>query len=341
MKSLSICFFAILFSASMQLTNICLAQTVKTDSTYFLTLKSKMQLNGYSQIRGQFLFDTTKATSFDLRRIRLNLQGNITPKILYRLQLDFAGSPKIVDGYFQYTYKPFLKITVGQYKIPFSLENITSSSLMYSINRSQVVEGLVARGKDPIGNQNGRDIGLQVSGQFLQNKRSVFEYAVELVNGNGINTLDNDRGKDVVGRLIVSPLKNLWFGGSFYKGRIIKDDHLNPERNRAGGELSYTAKFFAFSAEYIAGIDNTTHKEGYYGQLTLFPMKHKYEGLIKYDYYDSNIRTPKTSSLSYIIGFNWLPNSKVKLQLHYDYRVDTDKFDTVNDAIIAMVQISY
>ncbi len=340
MKILRNFVFVIFLSGSLQYPNSCLAQTAKNDSTFYLALKSKMQLSGYIQVRGQYLFDTTKATSFDLRRVRLNLQGNITPKVLYRLQVDLAGTPKIVDGYFQCTCKPYFKLTAGQFKIPFSYENILSSPMMYSINRSQVVEALVARGKDAIGNQNGRDVGLQVSGQLLQNKRSVFEYAVALVNGNGINTLDNDRAKDVVGRLFFSPIKNLLIGGSFYKGRIIKNEHSNPERNRAGGELSYTGKFFAFSAEYIAGLD-VTHKEGYYGQLVLFPVKHKYECLLKYDYYDSNINKPKTSSLSYIIGFNWLPTSKVKLQLHYDYRVDTDKFDTVNDVILAMLQFSF
>ena len=36
------------------------------------------------------------------------------------------------------------------------------------IDRSQVVEALVARGKDVIGNQNGRDIGIQIGGGILK-----------------------------------------------------------------------------------------------------------------------------------------------------------------------------
>jgi hypothetical protein len=53
-------------------------------------------------------------------------------------------------------------------KGPFLLlmENLASSNKLEMIDRSQVVEAIVARGKDLIGNQNGRDMGFEASYVF-------------------------------------------------------------------------------------------------------------------------------------------------------------------------------
>ena len=91
------------------------------------------------------------------------------------------------------------------------MENLASSNKLEMIDRSQVVEALVARGKDVIGNQNGRDIGIQIGGGFLKkNGIPVIEYRLGFFNGSGINLADtaND-AKDIVGRLVINPVKGL------------------------------------------------------------------------------------------------------------------------------------
>ena len=95
----------------------------------------------------------------------------------------------------------YFNITVGQFKIPFSLENLTSTNKLELIDRSQAVEALAARGKDVIGNQNGRDIGIQVGGSLIKKRNgSLLEYRLGVFNGSGINMADTaNEAKDMAG----------------------------------------------------------------------------------------------------------------------------------------------
>ena len=85
-------------------------------------------------------------------------------------------SPLLLDAYAVYKPLSFLRITAGQFLIPFSRENTeTPDRDLLTVDRSQVVNALVARSgdgsnglQDSIGNQNGRDIGIQASGTFLK-----------------------------------------------------------------------------------------------------------------------------------------------------------------------------
>ena len=123
-----------------------------------------IQLSGYTQLRYLQMEEKGKRSGFDIRRARLDIKGAITPYFSYRLQTEFADKPKILDAYGEIKLADYFNITAGQFKIPFSMENLASSNKLEMIDRSQVVEALVARGKDVIGNQNGRDIGIQIGG---------------------------------------------------------------------------------------------------------------------------------------------------------------------------------
>ncbi|MDO9339347.1 MAG: porin, partial [Bacteroidales bacterium] len=128
-------------------------QTDAARKSFFVSATRQMQLSGYSQIRFQALDEAGKKDGFDIRRARLDLRGSLTPYFSYRLQADLAEKPKMIDAYGEIRLADYFSITAGQFKIPFSLENLASSNKLDMIDRSQVVEALVARGKDVIGNQ--------------------------------------------------------------------------------------------------------------------------------------------------------------------------------------------
>ncbi len=75
----------------------------------------------------------------EMRRARLFVSGKLWKVWNYKLQYDFTGSGKagINDAYIQYTGLPAGKITLGHFKEPFSLQNITSSKYITFIERSQ------------------------------------------------------------------------------------------------------------------------------------------------------------------------------------------------------------
>ena len=188
-----------------------------------LSIGRLLRLSGYSQIRYQNYQAPTKYNGFDVRRARLDFQGDFSTKWGYRVLIDFVGasggsgsastggallSPILLDAFISYKPFEFIKITAGQFLIPFSQESQTPDRSLETIDRSQVVSALVARKGDAsnglldsIGNQNGRDLGLMLNGSIIQiNNRYLVDYYFALVNGAGINTLDNNQSKDIGGR---------------------------------------------------------------------------------------------------------------------------------------------
>ena len=294
--------------------------------SFFITAARQMQLNVYSQIRFQSFQESGKNDGFDIRRARFDLKGNASPWFSYRLQTDFVGSPKIIDAYGEIKLADYFLITAGQFKIPFSLENLASSSKLEMIDRSQVVEALVARGKDVIGNQNGRDIGVQVSGTILKlNNLPLLEYRIGVFNGSGINIVDTaNSAKDIAGRLIFTPIKGLSFGGSIYEGwdKAIKPDvpGLSQRRNRIGGEVSYATSLLSLKGEYIYGKDGITNRAGWYAQAGYFIIPQKLQVLCKYDVYDPKTTSSDNILTNYVFGGNYFFNNWSRLQAFYTIR---------------------
>jgi phosphate-selective porin OprO and OprP len=294
--------------------------------SFFLTASKPIQLSGYIQVRNQFFDEKAKRDGFDIRRARLDLKGNVTPYFSYRVQADLADKPKLIDGFGEIKLTEYFNITAGQFKIPFSLENLASSNKLEMIDRSQVVEALVARGRDVIGNQNGRDIGIQIGGTLLKWKDlPLLEYRLGIFNGSGINVADtaND-AKDIAGRLILTPLKGLSLGGSMYNGwdKPIKPDIAGKSqvRNRAGVELSYVTPKFSLKGEYISGKDGKTDRSGWYLQAGYFVVPQKFQVLGKYDIYDPGTSVSGNISTNYVFGANYNFNSWSRLQAFYTIR---------------------
>ena len=301
-------------------------QKDNSGKSFLVSAARQIQLSGYSHIRFQSFEESGKKDGFDIRRARLDLRGNVTHWFLYRIQADLAEKPKMIDAYGEIKLTDYLLITAGQFKIPFSMENLVSSSKLEMIDRSQAVEALVARGKDVIGNQNGRDIGVQMSGAFFKIKDHPFiEYSVGVFNGSGINISDTaNAAKDIAGRLVFTPLKGLSIGGSFYNGwdKAIRPDipGKSQVRNRTGVELNYVTSRCSLKGEYISGKDAKTDIAGWYIQSGYFIIPLKFQIVGKYDTYDPNISVSDNVSTKYVFGGNFNFNNWSRLQAFYTIR---------------------
>jgi len=288
----------------------------------------KITIAGYTQIRYQAFEETGKIDGFDIRRARLDVKGSISPYWGYRIQFDLAGTPKLIDAYAELKLNDYFNFTIGQAKIPFSLENLTSSNKLELIDRSQAVEALVARGKDVGGNQNGRDIGIQLGGTILKVKdRPVLDYRLGIYNGSGINTTDNNEKKDFATRLIVHPVVGLDISAALYNGSrfipevktgtVVTTPSKNVDRNRYGFDLGYDLKDLAVRGEYIHGTDDLIDREGYYFQTGYYFLQKKLQLIAKYDFYDANKSKADDASTWYVIGANLNFNTNVRLQANY------------------------
>jgi hypothetical protein len=314
--------------------------------TFPLNTSSLFQFSGYSQVRYQQLQESGKTSGFDIRRARLDLKGSITPFFGYRLLADFAGSPKIIDAYTEIKFADYFTITAGQFKIPFSYENLAADRELEVIDRSQVVEALVARSKDILGNTNGRDIGIQAGGTFLKiNGAPIVEYSVAVLNGSGVNVADTaNSNKDIAARLVFTPLKGLYFGGSYYNGwdKVSKPDVAGKAqaRDRLGFEAGYVLPRFSIRGEYIAGKDGKTDRSGWYLMAGYFVLPQKLQFVVRYDTYDPNISKPDNTTTNYTIGGNFLFNKWSKLQIDYTFRSEQG-ISVKNDYLAVQLQIGF
>jgi len=314
----------------------------ETQKEFTVIAGKPIKVSGYTQLRYRNAADIND--TFDIRRARLDFKGDVTERFDYRLQADFAGSSaKLLDASIGYKVNPYLKLTAGQFKIPFSQENLISSPKLETINRSQIVEALVARGTDVIGNHNGRDIGIQASGSILPKEDYyLLDYAGGIFNGSGINTSDTNEQKDLVGRLVFHPLKDWSLGTSYYAGKytLTSAPARKDDRDRIGAEFAYVKEPLSLKGEYIQGDDGATHKDGWYLQAGYFFIPKKLQGVFKFDTYDPNTRLSKNETDVYTLGANWFFNKWAFLQVNYELK-DERGGEVKNNALIGQLTLLF
>ena len=112
--------------------------------------------------------------SFRIRRFKFKLAGTALENVKFQFQANFAGDPELEDAWLQYTKNHWIQPRVGQMKVAFGRQNLTSSGKQQFVDRTLVVGEFEAR----------RDQGITVIGH---NKNKTFEYNVGIYNGNGVN----------------------------------------------------------------------------------------------------------------------------------------------------------
>lgn len=281
------------------------------------------------QVWGQFLYnaDQTEGTdnSFSINRLRLGAKGNVLPDIGYAFLFEAAGSPKLLQAWIDYSLNNFVNIRIGQYKYPFGKESYVSATTWKFINPSFITNNFSKK----LGRSGAsfRDMGVQLSGKFNLSEDFQFVYKAMYLNGNGINTKDDNSSKDIVlhGDLI-TPL-GLDLGLSFYNGSFY-DVNLTEDYSESaiGVDLQWNGKVFGnnlrLQGEYItvtyetAGSDITPN--GYYAYL-IYNLLAKLEAGIRYDSYNHNsdaavelIDSRTTLSLGYYFG------AKQRINLNYE-----------------------
>ncbi|MDP4273520.1 MAG: porin [Bacteroidota bacterium] len=309
-----------------------------------------LQITGFTQFRYQELDQAGKKDGFDLRRARVVFKGDVLKNWSYFVQFDMACSPRLLDAYANLKLSDALMFTFGQFKVPLSRESLISSGKLETLDCSQVVEALVARPGDVIGNQLGYDQGVKVSGDlFKLNDRHLLEYQLAVVNGAGINvTGDNNESKDLAGRMIVHAVKGLDLGGSFYKGldnwnstvNNVAVSNIARKRDRIGFDLYYTLGGASLQSEYLKGWDGNIIRSGYYVQAAYFVMPGKLQLLAKYDSYDPNKDVSKDKSNWYILGANYNLGPNSRLQVAYNIKTE-EGTEIHNNMAAVQLQIGF
>lgn len=177
---------------------------------------SRFQLDGsvYTLFSWQ---NTSPDFGFSLERARIEVNWQISKKLTSVVEaaledVTINGTPDdlLRDAYIRYALWSKLQLTVGQFKKPFSIFELTPRGKMPFIHRG-ISNAYLVR---DLG-YGGRDIGFQVGGVFETPVK--IHYAVGVFNGNGSNQQESDGNgaKDFTGRIEVRTKKKLRTGLSF------------------------------------------------------------------------------------------------------------------------------
>lgn len=187
---------------------------------FFIGPGDVLKFKGYVQTDAYFPSRNSPGiTEFLIRRARFAVTGFFQQNFRYMLYARYdRGRVSLNEAFLESRHLPFARIRVGQYKVPFSLSNLKSSSQLDFVSRSFIVENFSPN----------YDIGAMIFGEGVAKS---FDYAVGVFNGTGPNKRDNNNSKTFVARLVVSPfsaLKNTAFekfyaGGSFARGKQNND----------------------------------------------------------------------------------------------------------------------
>src|SRR5260221_5459455 len=137
-----------------------------------------MQVHGY--IQGRFTNQEGTPDRLEIRRARLILSGDPISKLSYTFQVDFVKQPYLMDAALTWKFSRALRLTGGQFKIPFSAESLVSDNLNMPIARARAVNGL-SPGRDT--GVQGRDVGVQLAGTLHWGNGPLIDYAAGVFRG--------------------------------------------------------------------------------------------------------------------------------------------------------------
>lgn len=308
-------------------------------------------INGDNQNKGEFTFN----------RARLGVQGAIPYDIEYYLVAELSGfknaaqTVHLLDAYVSYTrFGKWAKITMGQFKTPFGLEQSSACHSLYTVNRSEFVNQLA-------GPQ--RDLGLLISGGHDSLGVS---YSLGFMNGSGMNVTDDNTNKHVVARVVVNPFNNfLKVGASFRAGKINPTD---PEEDfndiyRLGADAQISYKNLLIQSEVIFGQDvlnsasrvpvyggcggivgyETKTAGTYYksGAMVMASYKTNFgiEPVVKFDTFDPDHVSVGVRKNYLTFGLNYYVNDYSRIQINY---VTVQESVAVkNDMIMVQLQAKF
>lgn len=302
----------------------------KKDSAPPVVSSVPLKLSGYTQAR--FTFDNFGPNTFQLYRARLGLEGEIFKNIRYKFLFEAARTPLLLDAMIEFTLVKNGALRVGQFKVPFSQENLLSAAVLDTINFAQITSKLVP-GRD--NSSNGRDIGFLATYRY-----GTVDATVAALNGSGINKPDVDDAKDFALRVTWAPLDFLSVGASEYLGHTIPVAAADPvfKRGRTGLEVAVNKSDWILKAEYIWAVDNLKDASGFYVLGGYFVLPKKLQAVVRYDTLDLDMDLDGNRKTIFLVGLNWFFTSRTKFQINCEL-VKPEGTNLDFSALLAQFQI--
>lgn len=210
------------------------AQQATTDDDFKPT-----PVNIHGTIRSKYEYQTEEGEGrFEVRNARISVDGQLSPIVFYKAEIDLCdeGKIKMLDAYTRLKPAQGLQLTLGQMRVPFTIDAHRSPHQQYFANRSFIAK--------QVGNV--RDVGF-AAGYTIQ---AGFPIVLEagLFNGSGL-TNQKDFWTNSVNFSAKAQLLLPHGFGLVLSTQKIKPDDVNVMMYDAG--LYWHARGWHVEAEYL------------------------------------------------------------------------------------------
>ncbi len=312
---------------------------------------AKIKIFGFIQPEYNYTLSDPAESTFKFRRARIGVRGRLFEDWTYYFMLETSpfiggvGSAYLMDAFVTWDKYNWARISVGSYKQPFGLEVQTACNALITIDRAIVSDQLVVPQ---------RDYGISIWGGNVNTR---LNYAFAIMNGSGLNKVDNNNKKDLVGRVTYKLFDFMTIGGSYRYG-FPKLNNNEDERTTYGGEVLFDINNLHIQGEYIhdegafdPGADTGCgseplalgkERDGAYGMIW-YDTKWNLQPVFKYEFFDQDLDlkdVPYRYSERMTIGVNYFFNKSVRLQVNYQANIET-VINEDNDKFLAQIQVVF
>jgi hypothetical protein len=273
-------------------------------------------------------------SQFRMARMRFKAASQMTEKIGFFTQFDFRASPSVhlLDALLDVKVAPWMTVRAGSFTMPFGIETPISPYALEALSYSYVVGA--GEGTGFFGGL--RDVGFQVRGKY-----EPVNYAIAFMNGTGLANSEDDKWKNVTGRLGFG-MQGINVGGSGFYGFTHPADSLGGlnldslwTMLRYGADLKVDIANVLLKGEFIMGShdiadDSTMSQMGYYATLGYtFPLTEMGSGeegymafqpVVRYDAWDCDTDMDDDAINRISAGANFWFDRNAKVSAFYEIR---------------------
>lgn len=263
---------------------------------------------------------------FNQRLIRFYVDGTILRDFNYRIQIQFNGSsPHMKDVYLEWARFKEIRIKAGQFKRAFTFENPMNPWDVGTNDYSLLTKKLAGMGDivGEAGGNGGRDQGIQIQGDLFpitKEKYRLIHYQFGIWNGQGINSGDKNKRKDVIGTLQVQPIKGLYLGAFGWTGNYVQSDGNVVDRKRWAVGATYNNSGWNARAEYAHSYSTGNIKEADAWYATVgIPCTPWLKVWLKYDVFRKDVDDWQSMHSIYSVATNFQLHKNLMFQAQYNY----------------------
>lgn len=276
---------------------LTLALILLCTTAIFAQESTTPQLHGI--LRGKYEYEPDlDASRFEVRNARLSVEGNLPLRSSYKLEVDLCDESqiKMKDAWVRLVPYKNLRATIGQQRMPFTIDAHRNPSAQYFANRSFIAK--------QVGDM--RDVGFQLGYDITDaDGRKVLSADAGIFNGSN---LDNQ--------------KTAWFSSPGYSARLqyypVKGVAIVPSIQHqliANREASYTSvdlgAYYEIPLTHSDGQGGSLHLEAEY--LRKFYAKDAFDDCNAIDamaIYKQKLKSEKSyiQAISYLLRYDYMDN---------------------------------